>query len=139
MGRLTLYQLAYESEESGLISTFDEMQCLPHLGQLEPMAHQIDTAKRVLNEMRGRAILADEVGLGKTIEAGLILKEYMIRGLVRKTLILVPASLVLQWVRELNTKFGIPAIAHKKRICGSKAILSLPPWIQPNAILTEKS
>ncbi|BFT70656.1 MULTISPECIES: DEAD/DEAH box helicase [Paenibacillus] len=110
----TLYQLAYESEESGLISTFDEMQCLPHLGQLEPMAHQIDTAKRVLNEMRGRAILADEVGLGKTIEAGLILKEYMIRGLVRKTLILVPASLVLQWVRELNTKFGIPAIAHKK-------------------------
>ena len=78
------------------------------------MAHQIDTAKRVLNEMRGRAILADEVGLGKTIEAGLILKEYMIRGLVRKTLILVPASLVLQWVRELNSKFGIPAVAHKK-------------------------
>lgn len=110
----TLYQLAYESEESGLISTFDEMQCLIHLGQLEPMAHQIDTAKRVLNEMRGRAILADEVGLGKTIEAGLILKEYMIRGLVRKTLILVPASLVLQWVRELNSKFGIPAVAHKK-------------------------
>ncbi|NQX66317.1 DEAD/DEAH box helicase [Paenibacillus alba] len=110
----TLYQLAYESEESRLISTFDEMQCLVHLGQLEPMAHQIDTAKRVLNEMRGRAILADEVGLGKTIEAGLILKEYMIRGLVRKTLILVPASLVLQWVRELNSKFGIPAVAHKK-------------------------
>ncbi|NEW08631.1 DEAD/DEAH box helicase [Paenibacillus sp. SYP-B3998] len=110
----TLYQLAYESEESGLIASFDEMQCLVHLGQLEPMAHQLDTARRVLNEMRGRAILADEVGLGKTIEAGLILKEYMIRGLVRKTLILVPASLVLQWVRELNTKFGIPAVAQKK-------------------------
>ncbi|TXK85966.1 DEAD/DEAH box helicase [Paenibacillus sp. N3.4] len=110
----SLYQLAYESEEARLISTFDEMQCLLHLGELEPMAHQIDTAKRVLNEMRGRAILADEVGLGKTIEAGLILKEYMLRGLVRKTLILVPASLVLQWVRELNSKFGIPAVAHKK-------------------------
>ena len=78
------------------------------LGQLEPMAHQIDTAKRVLNEMRGRAILADEVGLGKTIEAGLILKEYMIRGLVRKTLILVPASLVLQWVRELEQQIRHP-------------------------------
>ncbi len=64
--------------------------------------------------MRGRAILADEVGLGKTIEAGLILKEYMIRGLVQKVLILVPASLVLQWVRELNQKFGIPAVAQKK-------------------------
>ncbi|MEW9700350.1 DEAD/DEAH box helicase [Paenibacillus sp. SI8] len=110
----TLYQLAYESEESGLINSFDEMQCLVHLNQLEPMPHQLDTAKRVLNELRGRAILADEVGLGKTIEAGLILKEYMIRGLVRRTLILVPASLVLQWVRELNTKFGIPAVAQKK-------------------------
>ncbi|MGG1556366.1 DEAD/DEAH box helicase [Paenibacillus ferrarius] len=110
----TLYQLAYESEESGLISSFDDMLCLGQIGQLEPMPHQIETARRVLSEMKGRAILADEVGLGKTIEAGLILKEYMIRGLVRKTLILVPASLVLQWVRELNTKFGIPAVAQKK-------------------------
>ncbi|PWS29616.1 ATP-dependent helicase, partial [Pedobacter paludis] len=75
---------------------------------------QIDTAKKVLYDMRGRAILADEVGLGKTIEAGLIIKEYLIRGLVRKVLILVPASLVLQWVRELNQKFGIPAVAQKK-------------------------
>ncbi|MNI66845.1 RNA polymerase-associated protein RapA [compost metagenome] len=95
----TLYQLAYEAEEATLIPSFDELQCLKHLGSLEPMTHQIDTAKRVLNQMRGRAILADEVGLGKTIEAGLILKEYMLRGLVRRTLILVPASLVLQWVR----------------------------------------
>lgn len=110
----TLYQLAYEAEESALIRSFDELQCISHLGELEPMPHQIDTAKKVLNEMRGRAILADEVGLGKTIEAGLILKEYMVRGLVRRTLILVPASLVLQWVRELNQKFGIPATAQKK-------------------------
>jgi SNF2 family DNA or RNA helicase len=110
----TLYQLAYEAEESRLIPSFEELQCLSHLEQLKPMPHQIDTAKKVLNEMRGRAILADEVGLGKTIEAGLILKEYMLRGLVRKTLILVPASLVLQWVRELNQKFGIQAAAQKK-------------------------
>ncbi|MFD0678205.1 MULTISPECIES: DEAD/DEAH box helicase [unclassified Paenibacillus] len=110
----TLYQLAYEAEQSSLISSFDELQCLVHLQQLTPMPHQIDTAKKVLNEMRGRAILADEVGLGKTIEAGLILKEYIIRGLVKKVLILVPASLVLQWVRELNQKFGIPAVAQKK-------------------------
>lgn len=110
----TLFQLAYEAEESRLVSSFDELLCLKHLGQVEPMAHQLDTARRVLLEMRGRAILADEVGLGKTIEAGLILKEYMVRGLVKKALILVPASLVLQWVRELNTKFGIPAAAQKK-------------------------
>jgi SNF2 family DNA or RNA helicase len=110
----TLYQLAYEAEESRLISSFEELQCLSRLEQLTAMPHQIDTAMKVLNEMRGRAILADEVGLGKTIEAGLVLKEYMVRDLVRKTLILVPASLVLQWVRELNQKFGIQAVAQKK-------------------------
>ncbi|UQZ82739.1 RNA polymerase-associated protein RapA [Paenibacillus konkukensis] len=110
----TLYQLAYEAEQASLISSFDQLQSLVHIQQLTPMPHQIDTAKKVLTEMRGRAILADEVGLGKTIEAGLILKEYIIRGLVKKVLILVPASLVLQWVRELNQKFGIPAVAQKK-------------------------
>src|SRR5690554_662199 len=109
-----LAKLAMEAVSSRLVHSFDQLQCLPHLQQLKPMPHQIETAKRVLYEMRGRAILADEVGLGKTIEAGLILKEYMIRGLVRKVLILVPASLVLQWVRELNQKFGISAAAQKK-------------------------
>ncbi|WP_256830571.1 DEAD/DEAH box helicase [Paenibacillus sp. Pae15] len=109
-----MFRLALEAEQAGLIRSFDELQCLTHLPSLVPMEHQIETAKKVLTEMRGRAILADEVGLGKTIEAGLILKEYMIRGLVQKVLILVPASLVLQWVRELNQKFGIPAVAQKK-------------------------
>lgn len=109
-----LFKLAYEAEQSSSIRSFDELQCLKHISGVTPLAHQIDTAIKVMTEMRGRAILADEVGLGKTIEAGLILKEYMIRGLVRKVLILVPASLVLQWVRELNQKFGIPAVAQKK-------------------------
>ncbi|PZE20914.1 DEAD/DEAH box helicase [Paenibacillus xerothermodurans] len=110
----TLYQLAYEAEQAKLIASFDELLCLVHIPQLTPMPHQIETAKKVLTEMRGRAILADEVGLGKTIEAGLILKEYIIRGLVKRVLILVPASLVLQWVRELNQKFGIYAVAQRK-------------------------
>ncbi|CAH1206738.1 RNA polymerase-associated protein RapA [Paenibacillus plantiphilus] len=110
----TMYQLAIEAEQSKLISSFDDLQCMRSLPAFEPMQHQISTARRVLHEMSGRAILADEVGLGKTIEAGLVLKEYMVRGLVRRALILVPASLVLQWVRELNQKFGISAIAQKK-------------------------
>ncbi len=112
--RYEMAQLASEATASKLVRSFDELQALPLLQDVTPMAHQIDTARRVLYEMRGRAILADEVGLGKTIEAGLILKEYMVRGLAHKVLILVPASLVLQWVRELNQKFGIPAMAQKK-------------------------
>jgi len=110
----TFYQLSMEAEQSRMIRSFDQLQCLRHLPNLQPLPHQLDATRRVLHDMRGRAILADEVGLGKTIEAGLILKEYIVRGLVKKVIILVPASLVLQWVRELNGKFGIRAVAQKK-------------------------
>jgi SNF2 family DNA or RNA helicase len=110
----TLYQLAMEAEQAKRVESFEELQCLRTLPDFEPLPHQIGTAGKVLHEMGGRAILADEVGLGKTIEAGLVLKEYMVRGLVKRALILVPASLVLQWVRELNQKFGISAVAQKR-------------------------
>ncbi|GIM44576.1 putative ATP-dependent helicase YqhH [Collibacillus ludicampi] len=108
-----LFKLAYEAELTQVSPSFDELLCLEHLPAIIPYPHQIATAKQVLNELHGRAILADEVGLGKTIEAGLILKEYMIRGLVKKALILTPASLVLQWTRELNEKFNIRAFAQR--------------------------
>ncbi len=110
-----VFNLAFESEQVLQVKDFSELQCLSHLPNIKPFPHQIETAKKVLNEMYGRAILADEVGLGKTIEAGMIIKEYLIRGLAKKILILVPASLVLQWTRELNSKFDIPAVAQKKQ------------------------
>jgi SNF2 family DNA or RNA helicase len=112
--RWDLFQLALEAEEALAVEEFDQLQCLKYITKVKPFPHQLQTAERVLNEMRGRAILADEVGLGKTIEAGLIMKEYMVRGLAKKILILVPASLVIQWTKELNQKFGIPAVAQKK-------------------------
>jgi SNF2 family DNA or RNA helicase len=109
-----LYNLVFETEKQLLIPEFEGLQAPKHLPDLTPLPHQLEVAKTVIEEMNGKAILADEVGLGKTIEAGLILKEYMIRGLVKKVLILVPASLVSQWAYELNTKFYIPAVAQRK-------------------------
>ncbi|MDG4655570.1 SNF2-related protein [Ectobacillus antri] len=109
-----LYNLAYATEKQLLIPSFEGLQAPSFLPELTILPHQFEVARTVLEEMNGKAILADEVGLGKTIEAGLILKEYMIRGLVKKVLILVPASLVSQWAYELNTKFHIPAVAQKK-------------------------
>ncbi len=108
-----LYSLALEAAERTAIKDFDGLQAPTHLA-ITPLPHQLETARQVVEEMHGKAILADEVGLGKTIEAGLVLKEYMIRGLVKKVLILVPASLVSQWVMELNQKFYIPAVAQRK-------------------------
>lgn len=109
-----MYELALESAMHLSIPEFDGLQAPKHLPHLTPLPHQLEVAKQVIENMNGKAILADEVGLGKTIEAGLILKEYMIRGLVKKALILVPASLVSQWVTELNEKFFIPAVQQKK-------------------------
>ncbi|HLR66440.1 DEAD/DEAH box helicase [Virgibacillus alimentarius] len=109
-----LFQMAYQAELTTITPEFNGLRALEYLPHMEFMPHQIESAKQAIEQMNGRAILADEVGLGKTIEAGLILKEYMIRGLVKKALILVPASLVNQWVTELNEKFFIPAVAHRK-------------------------
>ncbi len=61
----------------------------------------------MLRHFRGRVLLADEVGLGKTIEACLLLREYLLRGLVKRVLILVPTPLVSQWHEELRSKFGL--------------------------------
>jgi SNF2 family DNA or RNA helicase len=113
-GNWELFKLAVGVEKHLVIPDFEGLQAPSHLPNLTPLPHQLETAKQVIENMNGKAILADEVGLGKTIEAGLILKEYMIRGLVKKVLILVPASLVTQWAIELNSKFFIPAITQRK-------------------------
>jgi superfamily II DNA or RNA helicase len=90
----------------GLAQGFDELLCLPHLTGVEPLWHQIETVRKVLKQFHGRVLLADEVGLGKTIEAGMVLKEYLLRGMIDRILVLTPAALVGQWREELEMKFG---------------------------------
>lgn len=109
-----LFQMAYETSRHIATPNFKGLQSPKYLPHVDFLPHQMRCAEQVVEKMNGRAILADEVGLGKTIEAGLILKEYMIRGLAKKVLILAPASLVNQWVAEMNQKFHIPAIAQRK-------------------------
>src|SRR5437879_5831134 len=91
---------------------FDQLICLPLVRDMELLEHQIRTAKTVLRRCRGRALLCDEVGLGKTIEAGLVLDELHLRGLARSTLILVPPSLIEQWQGEMRRKFGLDFTSH---------------------------
>jgi SNF2 family DNA or RNA helicase len=101
------YQLRLQAEQLGLLAGFDSLICLESLA-FQPFDHQIKAAKMALRRMRGRALLCDEVGLGKTIEAGLIIKEYLLRHMVQRVLILTPPSLVEQWHEELANKFGLP-------------------------------
>src|SRR2546425_6030680 len=86
----------------------DDLLCLPHC-RIERLEYQLRSALRVLGPLRGRALLSDEVGLGKTIEAGLVLKEYLTRGMVKRALILTVPSLVDQWEEELADKFNLQA------------------------------
>src|SRR5690606_26661984 len=71
-----------------------------------PLPHQIRALSKAVSGDRVRYLLADEVGLGKTIEAGLIMRELKLRGLVKRTLVVVPRGLVTQWVAEMRTHFG---------------------------------
>jgi hypothetical protein len=87
----------------------DDLLCLPYC-RLERLEYQLRTALRVLGPLRGRALLSDEVGLGKTIEAGLVLKELLTRGMVKRFLVLTVPSLVDQWEEELSDKFGLATV-----------------------------
>ena len=99
--------LRVEHARLRLLRGFEELLCLEGLHGVEHLPHQIETVRRVLRHFRGGVLLADEVGLGKTIEASLLLREYLLRGMVKRVLILVPPALVGQWRDELATKFGL--------------------------------
>lgn len=90
--------------------------------QLEPARSAIRGATRIL--------IADDVGLGKTIQAGLLLSELVARGLVRRALILTPASLRVQWQRELQDKFATAAAVLDHAALASLA-RELPPGVNP--------
>lgn len=80
--------------------------------QVKLLEHQVNAAHRALFEMNGKALLADEVGLGKTIEVGMILKEMHYRETDGSVLILTPAQLAKQWQGELREKFGLEFVCN---------------------------
>ena len=102
------WRLNLEAHRRSLVHGFNVLLAWPTLRGVARYEHQERTALRVLQDLRGRAVLADEVGLGKTVEAGLVLKEYAIRGLVRRALVLTPPALATQWREEMEEKFSLP-------------------------------
>ena len=78
----------------------------PLEGSVIPLPHQIYALSRAMAGDRVRYLLADEVGLGKTIEAGLILRELKVRGLIKRVLVVAPTGIATQWVQEMQTHFS---------------------------------
>jgi superfamily II DNA or RNA helicase len=93
-----------------------------HAWQLEPAVAAVSGATRIL--------LADAVGLGKTIQAALIISELSARGLADRVLVLTPASIREQWAEELTSRFGLrPTVFHQATLAA--AATSLPPDVNP--------
>ncbi len=106
-GTLAECQLRVDHAYLDIQSGFDDLLCLNAIQGVERYWYQIETAKKVLKYFHGQVLLCDEVGLGKTIEAGILMKEYLLRGMVKNILVLTPAPLVSQWQEEMGQKFGI--------------------------------
>jgi hypothetical protein len=125
----TAYLLQLEAWRLALVAGFDELVCLDALN-FTPFDYQVKAAQTALRRFRGRGLLCDEVGLGKTIEAGLVLKEYLMRQMLERVLILTPPALVEQWREELASKFGladfVSSYDHDFRELGSRAWEQFP-------------
>lgn len=102
-----LFRLAAEARRIQLAYLFDPMIAIT-TSQIDPLPHQIQAVYReMLPRQPLRFLLADDPGAGKTIMAGLYLKELMLRGDAHRVLIVAPGSLVTQWQDELREKFGL--------------------------------
>ncbi len=119
-----IYKLSAEQIGQNMAVNFDEnyVRYMTILGKIKnetsqgvlsslssgviPLPHQLYVLNRALSNNNIRYVLADEVGLGKTIEAGMIIKELKVRGLVKRILIVCPKGLVTQWEQEMDEKFG---------------------------------
>jgi superfamily II DNA or RNA helicase len=94
----------YAAHIANLLS--EDVLLAPASASVIPLPHQLKALRRAVSQDRVRFLLADEVGLGKTIEAGLIMRELKLRGLLRRTLVITPKGLVTQWMAEMQTHFG---------------------------------
>ena len=102
-----LLRLASEAYRIRLAYLFDPYLAI-HTSQIEPLPHQITAVYgEMLPRQPLRFLLADDPGAGKTIMAGLLIKEMMVRGDLERCLVVAPGSLVEQWQDELAQKFGI--------------------------------
>lgn len=103
----TVEQILHTAAAAKLLDALeDNLLLAPIQSSVVPLPHQLYALHRAMSRDRIRYLLADEVGLGKTIEAGLILRELKLRGMVKRILVVAPKGLVRQWQAEMRLHFG---------------------------------
>ena len=107
--RFNSHHLAYITAAARIADSLTQNVLLaPIESSVIPLPHQINVLTRAVSGDQVRYLLADEVGLGKTIEAGLIMRELKLRGLVKRVLVVAPKGLVTQWISEMHVHFHEP-------------------------------
>ena len=107
--------------------------------RIDLMGHQLEPALAVVRGMGSRLLLADEVGLGKTIQAGLVASELLRRGSIDRILVVTPAGLREQWAQELADRFALPAASvdgHMLRRLAATLPVGVNPWSTLSAAIT---
>jgi superfamily II DNA or RNA helicase len=103
----TVEQILHTAAAAKLLDALeDNLLLAPIQSSVVPLPHQLYALNRAMSRDRIRYLLADEVGLGKTIEAGLILRELKLRGMAKRILVVAPKGLVRQWQAEMRLHFG---------------------------------
>lgn len=103
----SLERISYVTAAARIVDALERDTLIAPLeGTVIPLPHQIYALSQAMSSDRIRYLLADEVGLGKTIEAGLVLRELKIRGLIKRILVVAPTGLVSQWVSEMRNHFN---------------------------------
>jgi superfamily II DNA or RNA helicase len=105
--RPSVEQILHTTAAAKLLDALeDNLLLAPIQSSVVPLPHQLYALNRAISRDRIRYLLADEVGLGKTIEAGLVLRELKLRGRVKRILVVAPKGLVRQWQAEMRLHFG---------------------------------
>src|SRR5580692_5409499 len=136
-GDATKFRLGVEAMRLGLAYEYDPYFSLS-IARVDPLPHQLEAVYDYFIKLpRIRFLLADDPGAGKTIMAGLLIKELKIRGLVKRTLIVTPANLSFQWQRELKDKFRESFEVVRSDML--RANYGMNPWQEKNQVITSVS
>jgi superfamily II DNA or RNA helicase len=131
------FRLGIEARRLQLAYEYDPYFALS-IARVDPLPHQLEAVyDYFLRLPRIRFLLADDPGAGKTIMAGLLIKELKIRGLVKRTLIITPASLSFQWQREMKDKFREKFEIIRGDVL--RANYGTNPWQEKNQVITSVS
>src|SRR5437773_11049853 len=136
-GDAALFRLGVEAHRLGLAYEYDPYFSLS-IARVDPLPHQLEAVYDYFLKLPPiRFLLADDPGAGKTIMAGLLIKELKIRGLVKRILIITPANLTFQWQRELKDKFRENFEVIRSDVL--RANYGMNPWQEKDQVVTSVS